>query len=162
MHEIFKRQCNRVYRVAMIYLKNTSDAEDTVQNIFLKCMEKEIVFVDQNHENAWFLTVTRNYCKDILKSFWKKRVNIGDLPELSTAEESRNPLSEQILRLPVKYREVLYLYYYEEYSIREMSAILERKESTIQTQLATARKKLKIELEREEMEYGQEANEGCI
>lgn len=146
----------------MVYLKNTSDAEDVVQHIFLKCMEKEMYFQDENHETAWFLTVTRNYCKDILKSFWRRHVDVGDLPELYTKEDTENELTEYILRLPVKYREVLYLYYYEDYSVRELSGILKRKESTIQTQLATARKKLKLELEREGVPYGQKADERCF
>lgn len=66
------------------------------------------------------------------------------------------------MHLPVKYREVLYLYYYEEYSVREMAKILGRKESTLQTQLATARKKLRIELEKEGVQYGKRENERCI
>lgn len=162
MEELFTRQCRRVYRVAMIYLKNASDAEDAVQNVFLKYMEKDISFCDQDHENAWFITVTRNYCKDVLKSFWRKRVEIGELPELGAETKEESQLREQIMHLPVKYREVLYLYYYEEYSVREMAKILGRKESTLQTQLATARKKLRIELEKEGVQYGKRENERCI
>jgi RNA polymerase sigma-70 factor (ECF subfamily) len=97
--------------------------------------------------------VTRNYCKDVLKAFWRKRVELGKIPE--TGETGREPsgLLTQIQALPAKYREVLYLYYYEEYSIREMASILHRKESTIQTQLAAARKQLREHLEREGLEY---------
>lgn len=162
MQQLFERQCSRVYRVAMVYLKNASDAEDAVQSIFLKCMEKDLEFSSQSHENAWFVTVTRNYCKDLLKSFWRRHVEIGELPEQMKENETRNELTEKMLRLPIKYREVLYLYYYEEYSIREMSGILNRKESTIQTQLATARKKLKMEIEKEENCYGQKAGQECV
>ncbi|MEI3340247.1 MAG: sigma factor [Eubacterium sp.] len=77
---IYERQCSRVYRIAMLYLKNTSDAEDAVQNIFLKYMEKKPSFCDENHEKAWFITVTGNYCKDILRTFWRRKVDFVELP----------------------------------------------------------------------------------
>ena len=68
---------------------------------------------------------------------------MGDIPEQIQEEEQDNELLEHIMKLPDKYKEVIYLFYYEDYSIKEMSKILDRKESTIQTQLKTARDKLK-------------------
>lgn len=155
LKEVYERQNRRVYRLAMLYLKNVQDAEDAVQNIFLKYIQKEVEFESENHENAWFIIVTKNYCKDVLKAFWRRNVDLGDIPEVGSSEEETKLLLMQIWKLPEKYREVLYLYYYEGYSIREMSSLLQRKESTIQTQLATARKKLKVEIEREDFAYGQ-------
>jgi len=156
LKEVYERQNRRVYRLAMLYLKNIQDAEDAVQNIFLKFIEKEVVFENEVHETAWFIAVTKNYCKDVLKAFWRRKVDLGDIPEVSSSEEEGKALLMKIWKLSAKYREVLYLYYYEEYSIREMSVLLQRKESTIQTQLATARKKLKVEIEKEGVAYGQE------
>lgn len=146
--ELYDRQHQRVYRLAMIYLKNTVEAEDTVQSIFIKIMEHPIEFESQEHENAWFLTVTKNHCKDVLKTFWRKHIELGEVPDFGTEEADSRDISEELMKLPAKYREVLYLYYYEEYSVREMSELLHRKESTIQTQLATARKRLKAIMER--------------
>lgn len=154
IQELYKRQCDRVYRVALLYLKSPHDAEDAVQNVFLKLMRQPVQFDNPAHENAWFITVTKNYCKDFLKSFWKKKVVLGDFMEPPEEPEESYELLQEIWKLPMKYREVLYLYYYEEYAIREMSVLLHRKESTIQTQLAAARKKLRTELERECAEYG--------
>jgi RNA polymerase sigma-70 factor (ECF subfamily) len=139
--------------VAILYLKNAADAEDAVQNVFLKYIEKDITFASESHENAWFITVTRNYCKDVLKAFWRKRVELGEIPETRETDHEQSDLLSQIQTLPAKYREVLYFYYYEEYSIREMASILHRKESTIQTQLAAARKQLRTHLEREGLKY---------
>jgi RNA polymerase sigma-70 factor (ECF subfamily) len=139
--------------VAILYLKNAADAEDAVQNVFLKYIEKDITFASESHENAWFITVTRNYCKDVLKAFWRKRVELGEIPETGETDREQSDLLSQIQTLPAKYREVLYFYYYEEYSIREMASILHRKESTIQTQLAAARKQLRTHLEREGLKY---------
>lgn len=149
MREIYERQHKRVYRLAMLYLQNVSDAEDAVQNIFIKYMEKEIAFKDESHEEAWFITVTRNYCKDQLRNFWKRKVDFGEIPELTTQEPEEDKMLEKVLSLPAKYKEVIYLFYYEDYSVREISNLLGRNESTIQTQLATARKKLKKQLEQE-------------
>jgi RNA polymerase sigma-70 factor (ECF subfamily) len=154
LQEIYERQYMRVYRVALLYLKNAPDAEDAVQSIFLKCMEKDMAFQSEEHENAWFLTVTRNHCKDVLKAFWRRKVDLGEIPEAAGAGQEHSDLFLQIRDLPKKYREVLYLYYYEEYSIREMATLLHRKESTIQTQLAAGRKRLRTKLESEGAEYG--------
>ena len=146
---IYERQCSRVYRIATLYLKNTSDAEDAVQNIFLKYMEKKPSFCDENHEKAWFITVTGNYCKDILRTFWRRKVDFVELPEQAEQQDDSVDLIQYILKLQPKYREVLYLYYYEGYSVREVARILKRAESTVQTQLAAARKRLRTLLEEE-------------
>lgn len=80
-------------------------------------------------------------------------MELGEIPDTEESEPEPNDLLTQIQTLPEKYREVLYFYYYEEYSIREMASILHRKESTIQTQLAAARKQLRTHLEREGLRY---------
>ena len=155
LKKVFERQHRRIYRIAMMMLRNVADAEDAVQNVFLKFVEKEQEFHDEEHERAWFITVTKNYCRDQLKSAWNKQVDFGEIPEVASQEKvTENNLLPYIMQLKDKYREVLYLYYYEEYSIREMSQILGRGESTLQTQLANARGKLKKMLEKEEMGYG--------
>lgn len=150
--QIYDRQLQRVYRLSLVYLKNVFDAEDAVQNIFLKVLEKQPVFQDEKHETAWFVTVTRNYCRDVLRSFWKRnRIALEAIEEMGfeqfTTED--NMVFSTVMSLPSKYREVLYLYYYEEYSIREMSLLLKRKESTIQTQLAAGRKRMKVLLKKQ-------------
>jgi RNA polymerase sigma-70 factor (ECF subfamily) len=154
LQEIYPRQHQRVYRMAMLYLKNIQDAEDVVQTVFLKWIQREVDFQSEEHENAWFITVTRNCCRDLLRTFWRRKVDLGEIPEREFYEKEEGEVLLEILKLPPKYREVIYFYYYEEYSIREIAVLLHRKESTIQTQLSTARKKLKLQLEREETNYG--------
>ncbi len=154
LRDVFERQHKRIYRIAMLMLQNEADAEDAVQNIFIKYYEKGIEFTDDEHENAWFITVTRNYCTDILRSYWKKQVDFGDIPDTPVEDgEEEGELLSHIRKLPDKYRDVIYLYYYEEYSVREISKMLDRKESTIQTQLSTAREKLKKILVKEGKVY---------
>ena len=145
---IFERHHRRVYRLAYIYMKNAHDAEDAVQNIFIKYMAHPVEFRDESHENAWFITVTRNYCKDIFRSFWRKNVDLGDIPE-RVGEENHDSIIEYIMELPKKYRELLFLYYYEEYKVKDIAKMVGRKESTVQTQLFDARRKLKEILEKE-------------
>ena len=145
--EIYNRQSDRIFKMCMTYLGNVEDAKEAVQNIFIKLLEKNIKFKDSNHENAWICKATRNYCLDILKSAWrKKRVDIETLPEVKYSDKDlgnnqKELIEKALLNLSIKQKEVIFLYYYEEYSIKEISKILKRSESTIQTQLSTARKK---------------------
>ena len=99
--------------------------------------------------------MTRNYCKDQLKSIWHRQVDFGEIPEEASPEtEEEESLLPYIMKLKEKYREVIYLYYYEEYSVKEMAKILGRGESTLQTQLSAARGKLREMLEKEGKGYG--------
>ena len=152
LQDVFNRQFERVYRVAMIYTKNAADAEDAAQSVFLKLIEKKVEFSDENHEKAWFITATRNHCKDMLRSFWRREVDLGEIPEQPDESFQGTALSV-MMSLPPKYREVLYMYYYEGYSVREISGFLNRKESTVQTQLAAGREKLKPLLIKEGFSY---------
>lgn len=148
--EFYDRQVKRVYRLAMVMMGNISDAEDVTQMVFLKAWEKKPDFRDADHEIAWILTTTRNQCKDIHKSFYRrKRADLENAPEPQVTLETQmdSEIWEALQSLAEKYRMVLYLYYYEGYSVRELSVILRRRESTLQTQLATGRKQMKSLLE---------------
>ncbi|MCA1293809.1 RNA polymerase sigma factor [Paenibacillus sp. alder61] len=147
--ELYQRHVDHVYRLSYIYLKNPVDAEDAVQSVFLKLIKSQMVFNDPEHEKAWLMVTTRNYCKDILKNWWKtRRVGIDAIPEISSwnSEEPSGKALAKLLSLPEKYKIVLYLYYIEEYSVKEISEMLGHKESTIQTQLSRGRERLKIDL----------------
>ena len=148
--EFYDRQVKRVYRLAMVMMGNISDAENVTQTVFLKAWEKKPDFRDADHEIAWILTTTRNQCKDIHKSFYRrKRADLENAPEPQVTLETQmdSEIWEALQSLAEKYRMVLYLYYYEGYSVRELSVILRRRESTLQTQLATGRKQMKSLLE---------------
>lgn len=148
--EFYDRQVKRVYRLAMVLMGNISDAEDVTQTVFLKAWEKKPDFRDADHEIAWILTTMRNQCKDIHKSFYRrKRADLENAPEPQVTLETQmdSEIWEALQSLAEKYRMVLYLYYYEGYSVRELSVILRRRESTLQTQLATGRKQMKSLLE---------------
>ncbi len=145
--ELYQTYYPMVYRLALLLLKNTQDAEDAAQAVFVKLMEKDPELADAEHLKAWLLTVTRNHCHDIHRSFWhKKRAALENCPEPAAVEpfdRQESLLFEIFQTLPTKQREAVYLYYFEDYSIREIASILNRNESTIQSQLSAARKRMK-------------------
>lgn len=150
MDDIYKRNVEMIYRICFMYLKNSADTEDAVQSIFLKLWMSNTSFADPEHEKAWLIVTTRNYSKDLLKSWWRTRkVELTRLPEAVWRDNDGNRSREvldQLLLLPEKYKIVLYLYYFEEYSVREIANMLTRKESTIQSQLAKGRTLMKLSL----------------
>ncbi|PZD95724.1 sigma-70 family RNA polymerase sigma factor [Paenibacillus sambharensis] len=147
--QIYQRNVESIYRLCFIYLKNAADAEDAVQSVFLKLIKSGKVFTDGEHEKAWLIVTAKNYCKDLLKSWWKfRRVRMETLPEVSYWDdrEEGGEILKQLLALPPKYKEVLYLYYFEGYSVKDIAEMLSRKESTVQTQWFNGRKRLRLSL----------------
>ena len=148
MAELYQRNINRVYKLCYIYLKNPVDAEDAVQSVFLKLLQSGVYFNDNEHEKAWFITTAKNHCKDILKSWWKRRrIDMETLPDTAVSERKQETeIMIKFLALPERYKIVLYLYYFEDYSVKEISVLLKRNESTIRSQLQRGREKLKLDL----------------
>ena len=138
-----------VRRICMVHLKNYSDTEDIFQTVFLKYVLHPEPFESEEHEKAWIIRVTVNACKDLLKNVFRSRtVPLDTLVEMPQAQELRHRgLLEAVLSLPLKYKDVVYLYYYEGYSAEEISRILKKNVNTVYTLLTRARKILKKELE---------------
>ena len=137
-----------VRRLCVVHLKNHADAEDIFQTVFLKYVLSSVTFESDAHEKAWFIRVTVNACKDLLKSFWRSRtVSIEELLDepASIDEESREVL-DAVLSLPMKYRQVVYLHYYEGYAAPQIARILGKNPNTIYTLLTRAKKLLKDRL----------------
>lgn len=134
-----------VRRVCMIRLKNYSDAEDIFQTVFLKYALSSAVFHSAEHEKAWFLRVTLNACKDLLKSWFRSRiVPLEELLEQPAAlSENHREVLEAVLSLPEKYRDVVYLHYYEGYTAPEIGVLLKKNPNTIYTLLTRARERLR-------------------
>ena len=100
-------------------------------------------FNDEEHIKAWLLKVTANECKNRLKSFWHKNMISLEEIVLPVQDKEDREVIKMVLSLPVKYRNVLYLHYFEGYSIREMSELLNLKEATVKTHLKRGRELLK-------------------
>ena len=146
---IYNRRVDMVYRVCFMLLKNAADAEDAVQTVFIKLMQSGTSFADHEHEKAWLIRTARNHCLNVLSHWWRrKRVSMDGLAEPAAGlEDDARELWRLVLDMPAKYKTVVYLYYYEGYTAREIADILEMKESTVRSQLHAARKRLKIEME---------------
>ncbi|PKM63035.1 MAG: hypothetical protein CVU97_02440 [Firmicutes bacterium HGW-Firmicutes-21] len=135
-----------VYRIALHYLKNKANAEDIVQETFLKILEKQPCFENDNHQRAWFIRVAVNASKDRLRSFWyRKTVPLEELGDKSI--ENNSSVLEELFLLKPNDRIVLYLYYYEQYNLKEISGLLNTSINTISARLQRARRKLKLILE---------------
>lgn len=144
------RNSNTVYRLAYAQMKNTSDADDVYQEVFYRYIRKKPFFENQEHKKAWFIRVTVNCCKTSLKSFWKTKV--CELDEtFEDTEVEKEDLSFALKKLPKKYSAVLYLFYLEDMSIKEIASALNLKEGNVGVLLSRARQKLKEILEKEEL-----------
>lgn len=132
----------------MIHLKSYADTEDIFQTVFLKYVLSSVSFENEEHEKAWFIRVTINACKDLLKNFFHSRVTSLDeiLEQPVQVQEDHREVLEAVLSLPQKYREVIYLHYYENYTALEISRILGKKVNTIYTLLTRSRKILREKL----------------
>ncbi len=141
----YERHWKYVYKLCFTYMKSASDAEDCAEDVFVKVLTGEITFDDEVHERNWLTVAAINLCKDRLKRCKRKAVMpIDDEPELAAPEqEDRSDVPEAVRSLPVKYKDVIWLYYYEGYQTDEIAEILGRPPSTIRNQMRDARKLLK-------------------
>ena len=139
------RYADTVRRICMIHLKNHADTEDIFQNVFLKYVLSTAVFENEEHEKAWFIRVTINACRDLLKSFFRSRTVSLDtlLDQPAELTQQDHTVLEAVLALPPKYRDVVYLHYYEGYTAPQISQILKKNVNTIYTLLTRAKQALR-------------------
>lgn len=137
-----------VRRICFVHLKKYEDVEDAFQEVFLKYLLHEENFESHAHEKAWLIRVAINVCRDMLRSPFRRRVtSLEDIAyEPFYMQQEEGELLGCILGMPQKYRDVLYLFYYEGYSAVEIAGLMHRKENTIYTWLARAKKMLKEKL----------------
>ncbi|MCI8374452.1 MAG: sigma-70 family RNA polymerase sigma factor [Lachnospiraceae bacterium] len=142
-----------VYKLAYSYMKNRQDTDDIYQEVFLRFFRKKPEFESVEHEKAWFIRTTINCCKSYFLSGWVKRTcgleerTLGQ--EDSYEMEGKSELFYAVMELPVKYRTVIHLFYYEGYTVKEIAELLEEKVTTITTRLARGREQLREVLDAE-------------
>ena len=147
-----------VLKIAYLYVKDQQLAEDIFQEVFYKVMKNYHKFEHLSSEKTWLIRITINTCKDLLRTSWLRRVTtFGTLEEQNqtqyeqpfdmTQSESNNELYEMIMKLPQRYKEVILLFYYEDFSYDEMAKILNIPKGTVQSRLARGREKLKKMME---------------
>lgn len=125
LENVIKNYSNMVYKLAFSQTRNKYDADDIFQEVFLRYMSKKPTFHTEEHRKAWFIRVTINCCKKIWTSSWyKKTVPLDETIVFEMEEE--NYLHKELQKLPIKYRAVIHLFYYEDLSIEEISNILKK------------------------------------
>lgn len=156
--EIYYRHVDTVYRICFSYMKNAADTEDMVQETFLKLMTHNQQFQSDSHEKAWLIVTAANTCKDELRRYKRRLERLGSqsVSDNNTYEpyntincisQAHDTMLDAILALPAKYKDVVYLHYYEGYHTAEIAQLLHRPESTVRNQLSRARTMLKKHME---------------
>ena len=143
--QIIDKYFDMVYHLAMAQVKNKTNADDIVQDVFLKYIQSAKRFESDEHIKAWLIRVTINCSHSLFTTSWyKKTVPLED--ELVFEMEEKSDVYYAVLELPEKYRTVIHLFYYEDMSIAEISVALKIKESTIKSQLSRGREMLREKL----------------
>ena len=154
MASLYRRHVKTVYQISRMLLKNSPDAEDAVQTVFRKAMERDEPFGGPDHERAWLIVTARNECKNQLRHWWRtRRADAETLDALAWEQPADGELWDMILRLPEHEKTALYLHYYQGYSTNETAELMGKNPSTVRSWLFRARRRLKDLLE-EDGEYG--------
>ena len=145
-----RQYASAVYRLAYARTGCRADAEDVMQEVFLRLLKAEPVFESEAHAKAWLLRVAANCANDLFRLPWRRREEPlpEDLPAPEAPETGR--VTEAVLSLPARYRIPIHLYYYEDCSVAEIAGILGKSEGTIKSRLFRARGLLRARLEEED------------
>ncbi len=151
--QVISRHSDMVYKLALAQLRNRSDADDVYQEVFLRYVRKAPTFESPEHEKAWFLRVTLNCCKKLWASPWRR--HSVPLEESIQADMPENHyLTEELKKLPLKYSAVLHLFYWEDMTVDEISAMLALRPGTVKSRLSRGRELLRKRLKGENDHVG--------
>ncbi len=140
---LIDRYGNMVTRICIMNLRNIDDAKDCFQDVFIKLYQQK-EFDSEDHLKHWLIRVTMNTCKDYQRKFYKPTINIDNIIIQNHHEDFI--LLPILMTLPTRYKNILYLYYYEGYKINEIASMLHIKENTVKSRLKRGRNKLKEKL----------------
>lgn len=142
--ELLEQYSDMVTRICIMNLRNTHDAKDCYQNVFIKLFKNLHLFQDEDHVKHWLIRVTMNECHTYRRLFYKPTI---DIDEVMVGQTDQSPQLLPVLwTLPEKQRNILYLYYYEGYHCQEIAQLLNMKENTIKSHLRRGRMALKERL----------------
>ncbi len=145
--QVVRLYADMIYRIALQNVKNEADAEDIFQEVCMTLLTKDAPLFDDVHLKYWLIRVTINKCRNFKKSIWQQKTEAIDDTLLSDAGNDESRVLELIYSLPQKYRNVVYLYYCEEYTVPEIAEILRENKHTVNSRLQRARKRLRKILE---------------
>ena len=157
--ELMNKYGQEILQLVNSYVKNKTIAEDLTQDIFVKCYRSLNTFKGKSKVKTWLWRIAINHCKDYLKSWYQKNVLAIENEFVYTVDSKesveqtviKNDEDErlvfEVMNLPIKYREVIYLFYFEELPIKEIAQVIEVKENTVKTRMRRAKELLKDRLE---------------
>jgi RNA polymerase sigma factor (sigma-70 family) len=145
--QLVEMYASMIYRIAYTRMQNVTDAEDITQEVLLKYLKAGKTFRDEEHRKMWLIRVTVNTIKSSLTSAWRRHtVALDDVTEPSYQQPDLPVLKEKVEKLPERYRLPMYLYYYEELSVKEIAHVIKSTEGTVKSLLSRGRKMLRDEL----------------
>lgn len=160
LSELMDELGERLTKLSFSYLKDWGKAQEVVQDVFLTCYKKRHQALELNSIESWLYRVTVNRCKDVLRTSWFKKVIVNNdvfynqksgqpSPEIASITKSENEmLAQLVLSLPMKYKEVILLFYYDDLSIEEISYVVKSNPNTVKTRLRRGREALMKNMER--------------
>ncbi len=141
-----ERHADMVRRICFLYLKDYSDVEDVFQEVFLKFFLNADTFESPEHEKAWLCRVTFNKCKDLCRSFWRKKVVSIEEMDIPYESPEQEEIVEAVLRLPSEFKDLIFLHYYEGRPVPEIAEILRENVNTVYSRLRRAKSLLRHRL----------------
>ena len=147
--EAVEKYGDMLYRICLVMLKNTADAEDAVQETFIKLVQRPTAFDSADHEKAWLITVATNKCRDMLRYRKRHKTESEELLQGYFIENNDSGILEALSELDEKYRIILVLYYVEDYKIDQISEITGISVSAVKMRLSRGRKLLKEKYRKE-------------
>jgi RNA polymerase sigma-70 factor (ECF subfamily) len=148
VNRAIKLYSDTVKRICVVRLKDYDDTQDIFQNVFMKYALSSACFDSPEHEKAWFIRVTINACNDWFKDFFRSnKVSLDEIAETAVSDDKDTSyVLREVLSLPQKYRDVVYLHFYEGYTAPEISKILKKNVNTIYTLITRSKEMLKERL----------------
>lgn len=144
---LVEQYADLLLRIGYTWLGDADDAQDVCQSVLIKLLEDPRDFPDRGQERAWTVRLAINVCKNWRRSAWlRHRAPLSEALALAAEPPEPGGLLEQVQALPPKYRQVIFLRYYEGYEVREIAALLGRSPALISTWLKRGREKLKMML----------------
>ncbi|PEE35305.1 sigma-70 family RNA polymerase sigma factor [Bacillus pseudomycoides] len=157
--EIMNKYGQEILQLVYSYVNNKEVAEDLTQDIFVKCYKSLHTYKGKSKLRTWLWRIAINHCKDYIKSWYNKKVIVTEnestytgiqkesVEQIVIQNDEDHRLASAVMNLPIKYREVIYLFYFEELPIKDIAMVIEVKENTIKTRLKRAKELLKKGLE---------------
>ena len=146
LRELYTEYLPMVYRIAFTYMKNPHDSEDAAQETFMRLIRQLPRLRYDNQVKAWLITTVSNVCRDMLRKKYRTDADIAEYESLAAPLSEDRGVLDAIMKLDDKYKGIVYMFYYEGYSVDDIAMMLGEKPNTVKTRLRRARLALKDEL----------------